>query len=57
MKKQKTVKPKPDQARATLRLDREIWTAARKQAIDQGVPFGRLVEDALRAYLKGGKQS
>jgi hypothetical protein len=53
MKKQQQ-KPKPDQVRATLRLDREIWVAARKQAIDQGVHFGRYVENALRSYL-GGK--
>lgn len=50
MKKQQQ-KPKPDQVRATLRLDREIWVAARKQAIDQGVHFGRYVENALRSYL------
>ena len=30
MKKQQQ-KPKPDQVRATLRLDREIWVAARKR--------------------------
>lgn len=53
MKKQQK-KPKAEQVRATLRLDREVWVAARKDAIDQGIHFGRYVEDALRAHL-GGK--
>jgi hypothetical protein len=52
MKKQRTEKAK-QQARATVRMDREMWAAARHAALDRGVSFGRLVEDALRAYLKG----
>ena len=51
MKKQKPVKPKPDQVRATIRMDRDVWSAARHAALDRGVSFGKLVEDALRAYL------
>jgi predicted HicB family RNase H-like nuclease len=50
MKKQRTEKAKP-QARATVRMDRDVWTAARHAALDKGISFGRLVEDALRAYL------
>jgi len=53
MKKQKTVKSKSDQVRITLRMSGAIWREARKQAIDEGVAFGRLVEAALRAYLVG----
>ncbi len=51
MKKQRTERAKPDQARATVRMDRDVWAAARHAALDRGVSFGKLVEDALRAYL------
>ena len=52
MKKRKqTEKATPDAARATVRMDREVWSAARHAALDRGISFGKLVEDALRAYL------
>jgi hypothetical protein len=50
MKKQRTEKAK-QQARATIRMDRDVWSAARHAALDRGVSFGRLVEDALTVYL------
>jgi hypothetical protein len=50
MKKQQK-KAKPDQVRVTLRMDREVWSDARHAALDRGIPFGRLVSDALRVYL------
>jgi predicted HicB family RNase H-like nuclease len=54
MKKQAVEKTKPANVKATLRMSREVWSMARHAALDKGVSFGRLVEDALRAYL-GGK--
>lgn len=54
MKKQKTVKPKSDQVRVTLRMSEDVWREARHSALDQNVPFGRYVEAALVAY-RGGK--
>lgn len=51
MKKQRTEKAKPDQARATVRMDKAVWSDARHAALDRGISFGKLVEDALRAYL------
>jgi predicted HicB family RNase H-like nuclease len=54
MKKQATEKVKPvnDDVKATVRMSREVWSMARHAALDRGVSFGRLVEDALAAYLK-----
>jgi predicted HicB family RNase H-like nuclease len=37
--------------KATVRMSRDVWSAARHAALDRGVSFGKLVEDALRAYL------
>lgn len=44
-------KAKPANVKATLRMSRDVWSAARHAALDKGISFGRLVEDALRAYL------
>jgi predicted HicB family RNase H-like nuclease len=50
MKKQS--KRKADNiVRATVRINRDVWSAARHAALDRGTSFGQLVEDALRAYL------
>lgn len=49
------MKKKPEkmkQARATVRMDRDVWSAARHAALDRGVSFGKLVETAVVAYLK-----
>jgi hypothetical protein len=49
------VKPVNDDVKATVRMGRDVWTMARHAALDRGISFGRLVEDALAAYLKGDK--
>lgn len=49
MKKQ--TEQKSERVRATVWLSRDVWKTARVAALDRGIPFGRLVEDALRAYL------
>jgi hypothetical protein len=52
MKKEaKQQSEKPDRVRATVWMNRDIWSAARHAALDKGVAFGRLVEDALTVYL------
>lgn len=37
--------------RTTVRLDEDIFKEARKKAIDEGKPFGELINDALYVYL------
>lgn len=41
--------------RTTVRLDEQIFKEIRKKAIDQRVPFGNLVNEALKTYLKKPK--
>jgi hypothetical protein len=41
--------------KTTLMLPRHLWTAARHRAIDKGVSFQVIVEQALEAYLKTDK--
>jgi hypothetical protein len=55
MKKQTEQKPERVRVRCTVWMHRDVWLEARKTALDRGVSFGELVEDALVAYLKGGK--
>jgi len=38
--------------RTTVRFDDDIFKQARTAAIDKRVPFGNLVNDALKTYLK-----
>jgi hypothetical protein len=38
--------------KSTVWMDRAVWAAARHAAFDRGVSFGKLVEDAIRSYLK-----
>jgi len=51
MKKQIGKVKVDDTVKCTVRMGRDVWTMARHAALDRGVSFGRLVEDALRAYL------
>lgn len=39
--------------RTTVSLDENVFKQARKKAIDDGVAFARIVDDALKSYLKG----
>jgi predicted HicB family RNase H-like nuclease len=48
MKKKTEVKT----MKATVRMSYDVWSAARHAALDRGVSFGKLVEDALVTYLK-----
>lgn len=41
--------------RTTVRLDEQIFKEIRKKAIDKRVPFGNLVNDALKIYLRKPK--
>lgn len=41
--------------RTTVRLEEDLFKEARKMAIDEGVPFARIFDEALRTYLKKGK--
>jgi len=43
--------------RTTVRLDEELFKDARKKAIDQGVAFAKIVNEALRNYLKVEKKA
>lgn len=38
--------------KTTLRIDQEVWRAARIRALDERVGFQDIVERALRLYLK-----
>ena len=38
--------------KTTLRIDQEVWRAARIRALDERVGFQEIVERALRLYLK-----
>ena len=50
--------PKPELARATMRLPQELWDSVQHRAIDEHISLAALVEKALRAYLaeKRGRQ-
>lgn len=37
--------------KTTLQIDDEVWGRARMDALVKGLPVGRVVEAALRAYL------
>jgi predicted HicB family RNase H-like nuclease len=53
MKKQQPAekaKPTDDVVKATVRMSREAWIAARHAALDKGISFGRFVEEALMNY-------
>jgi hypothetical protein len=50
-KQTEKVKPDPMKMKSTVWMDRAVWAAARHAALDRGVSFGKLVEDALRAHL------
>ncbi len=41
--------------KTTLRIDEEVWRAARIRALDEGVGFQDIVDRALRHYLKTTK--
>lgn len=41
--------------RTTVRLDNDLFKEARKKAIDEGVTFAKIVNDALSTYFKKGK--
>ena len=38
--------------KTTLRIDQEVWRAARIRALDERVGFQDIVDRALRLYLK-----
>jgi hypothetical protein len=42
--------------KTTLRLDEEVWRAARIRALDNRARFQDIVEAALRQYLKMAKE-
>jgi predicted transcriptional regulator len=41
-----------EMTKTSVRVDRELWDAVRRQAIDEHVTTQRIVELALQAYLK-----
>lgn len=41
--------------RATLNLDEQLLLAAKRRALEEKVPLSRVIEDALRESLAGGK--
>jgi hypothetical protein len=51
--------PKPsvtgDVVKTSVKLRRSLWLKARKVAIDRGTDLAVVVNDALAAYLKGGR--
>jgi hypothetical protein len=53
-----TQKPKEGQAVAHLILDRKLWRAVKRRALDEDVPAVEIVRRALADYLKakGGKR-
>lgn len=39
--------------RTTVRFEEDLFKDARKKAIDQGIAFAEIINNALREYLKG----
>jgi len=39
--------------RTNIVIDYELWKAAKKLAVDKGVTFSQLVEEALKKMLEG----
>ncbi len=39
--------------RTNIVIDYELWKKARKLAIDKGVTFSKLVEEAIKEMLEG----
>ena len=51
-KKSRTSKEAGAMRKTTLRIDQEVWRAARIRALDERVGFQDIVDRALRLYLK-----
>jgi predicted DNA binding CopG/RHH family protein len=54
MKRKKVDDAATNIVRTTLRVPRHLWTAARHQALEEGIPVQDLVIRALTAHLKKG---
>ena len=54
-KKRRISKEEGAMRKTTLRIDQEVWRAARIRALDERVGFQDIVERALRLYLKTPK--
>jgi hypothetical protein len=44
-----------DTVKTSLKLRRVLWVRARKRALERGTDMAVIVNDALAAYLKGGR--
>ena len=51
-KKRRISKEEGAMTKTTLRINHEVWRAARIRALDERVGFQHIVDRALRLYLK-----
>jgi uncharacterized protein (DUF4415 family) len=54
-KRPRTTSKEKAMKKTTLRIDEEVWRAARIRALDEGTDFQDIVDKALRLYLKTPK--
>lgn len=54
MQSDKSAEPRGHVTRATVAIDRTLWSRLRVLGFERGVPIGRLLDEIIEAWLGGG---